>query len=226
MFDDFDDNEKQLLEMCAQIATWQFMESDPVEKERLGNELDKHLKAAADARAERVAGMGKENTEKEASTEKAAQAEKNAEQPEVEEKATATAELESDRDQVQPEPEPERVRDYVLEIPDYIKNSAAYQQVLEDQRTVQYERISEQSDPYERAAKALEAEPLEQGQEIEGELLEVAQVNGKNYYVIEQDGQRFAVPAGDEPEFEKGDEIAVSRTKEGFEAAESYGYGL
>ncbi len=220
MFDD--DNEKKLLETCAQLATWQFMESDPVEKERLGKELEKYLDAAAEARAERISDMEKNKDEKAAQVE-------SEDKPEAKEKAEAEANSELEKNNSEREEsdvgQPERVLELMLEIPDYIKNSAAYQQVLEDQRTVQYERISAQSDPYERAAKALEAEPLDPGQEIDGEVVEVAKVNGKNYYVIEQDGERFAVPSGDEPEFEKGDEIAVSRTKEGFEAGETYDHG-
>ena len=80
-------------------------------------------------------------------------------------------------------------------------------------------------DPYEKAAKELDATPMKQGQEIEGEVVDVAKVGGVNYYVVEQDGERLAVPAGDKPEHDKGDEIAASRTKEGFETREAYGYG-
>lgn len=80
-------------------------------------------------------------------------------------------------------------------------------------------------DPYEKAATELDAKPMKEGQEIEGEVVEVAKVDGKNYYVVEQDGERLAVPAGDKPEHDKGEEITVSRTKEGFETGEAYGYG-
>ena len=80
-------------------------------------------------------------------------------------------------------------------------------------------------DPYAQAAQELNAKPLEQGQEIEGEVIEVAKAGGQNYYVIEQDGERLAVPAGEKPEHEKGDEITATRTPEGFETGEAYGYG-
>ncbi|ARV21014.1 hypothetical protein AEP_04100 (plasmid) [Curvibacter sp. AEP1-3] len=83
----------------------------------------------------------------------------------------------------------------------------------------------EKGDPYAQAAQELNAKPLEQGQEIEGEVIEVAKAGGQNYYVIEQDGERLAVPAGDKPEHEKGDEITATRTPEGFETGEAYGYG-
>lgn len=79
----------------------------------------------------------------------------------------------------------------------------------------------------EAAASELDAKLVEPGTEIEGEVLEVAQVNGQSLYVVEQDGERFAVPAGEKPEFEKGDEITVERSEDGrsYEASESYSYG-
>lgn len=80
-------------------------------------------------------------------------------------------------------------------------------------------------DPYAQAAQELNAKTLEHGQEIEGEVIEVAKAGGQNYYVIEQDGERLAVPAGEKPEHEKGDEITATRTPEGFETGEAYGYG-
>ena len=43
--------------------------------------------------------------------------------------------------------------------------------------------------------------------------------------VIEQDGERLAVPAGDKPEYRPGDEITAARSPEGIEVGESYGYG-
>lgn len=84
---------------------------------------------------------------------------------------------------------------------------------------------SDQLDPYAQAAKELNAKPMEQGQEVEGEVIDLAMVNGENYYVIDQDGERLAVPAGEKPEHDKGDEIAVERTKDGFETSAAYGYG-
>ena len=83
----------------------------------------------------------------------------------------------------------------------------------------------DQFDPYAQAAKELNAKPMEQGQEVEGEVIDVSMVDGENYYLIEQDGERFAVPAGEKPEHEKGDEISIERTKQGFETSASYGYG-
>jgi len=79
----------------------------------------------------------------------------------------------------------------------------------------------------EAAANELDAKLVEPGQEVEGEVLEVAQVNGQSLYVVEQDGERYAVPAGEKPEFEKGDEITVERSEDGrsYEASESYSYG-
>jgi len=80
-------------------------------------------------------------------------------------------------------------------------------------------------DPYEKAAAELEAKPLKEGQEVEGEVVEVAKIDGQNYYVVEQDGERVAVPAGAKPEHGKGDEISASHGKEGIEVEEAYGYG-
>lgn len=80
-------------------------------------------------------------------------------------------------------------------------------------------------DPYAQAAKELDAKPMKEGQEVEGTIVEATNVDGRNYYVVEQDGERFAVQAGEKPEHEKGDEITASRTRDGFETAEDYGYG-
>jgi len=80
-------------------------------------------------------------------------------------------------------------------------------------------------DPYAQAARELDAKPLQQGQEAEGEVIEVKQAGGQNYYVIEQDGERLAVPAGEKPEYRAGDEITATRNPEGIEVGESYGYG-
>lgn len=79
----------------------------------------------------------------------------------------------------------------------------------------------------EAAASELDAKLVDHGQEIEGEVVDVAQVNGQNLYVIEQDGERYAVPAGENPDFEKGDEITVERSEDGrsYEAGESYSFG-
>jgi len=271
----FEDNtEKRLLEKCAQLATWHFLENDPVEKERLAAELAQCVKEAAKAKEEKKAGA-----------EKAAQIDKKKEQQEAKEKAEIQAnEAEAaehaewekgmleraERGREDHGAAPEKVLERTLVIPEYIRNCPAYQQVLEGQRAAQAERIAaearannyqglanqarlevaeareerseqqqqpesgkEQAEPgieadgdysYEQASKELDAEPIKDGQEIEGEVVDVAKVNGQNYYVIEQDGERLAVPAGDKPEYEKGDEITVSRSKEGFETGESYGY--
>jgi hypothetical protein len=80
-------------------------------------------------------------------------------------------------------------------------------------------------DPYEQAAQALDAKPLEEGQGIEGEVLAVEKNAGNHYYIVEQDGERVAVPAGEKPEYSAGDEISAERTKNGFEIGEAYGYG-
>lgn len=84
---------------------------------------------------------------------------------------------------------------------------------------------SDNHDPYAEAARTLDAKPMKAGQEIEGEVIDVAKVDGRNYYVIEQDGERLAVPAGDKPEHDKGDEIRATSTPDGFETAVAYGYG-
>lgn len=83
----------------------------------------------------------------------------------------------------------------------------------------------DQPDPYAEAAHQLDAQPMKEGQEVEGEVVEVAQVDGENYYVVEQDGKRMAVPAGKEPEHEAGDEITATRSADGFETGESYSHG-
>jgi len=85
--------------------------------------------------------------------------------------------------------------------------------------------IERERDPYEDAAKQLDAKTVKEGQDVEGEVLQVTQVDGKNYYVVDQDGERVAIPAGDKPEHEKGDDITASRTKEGFETSEARDYG-
>jgi len=267
----FEDNtEKRLLEKCAQLATWHFLENDPVEKERLAAELAQCVKEAAKAKEE-----------KKASAARTAHIDKKKEQQEAKEKAEFQAKEAEAAEHAEWEKRmleraergreghgaaPEKVLERTLVIPEYIRNCPAYQQVLEGQRAAQAERIAaearannyqglanqarmeaaeernehqqpesgkEQAEPgieadsdyaYEQAAKELDAEPIKDGQEIEGEVVDVAQVDGQNYYVIEQDGERLAVPAGDKPEYEKGDEITVSRTKEGFETGDSYGY--
>lgn len=79
--------------------------------------------------------------------------------------------------------------------------------------------------PYEKAAQELDAATLKDGQELEGEVLDVAKVDGQHYYVVEQDGERTAVPAGNEPEYERGDEISVTRTGNQFETTAGYDYG-
>lgn len=79
-------------------------------------------------------------------------------------------------------------------------------------------------DPYLLAADQLDAKTLEQGQEIEGEVVEIVKSGDENYYVLEHEGERLAVPAGDEPEHEVGDEIIATRTREGFEIEDAYGY--
>ena len=84
---------------------------------------------------------------------------------------------------------------------------------------------SSEPDPYGQAARELDAKPLQAGQEAEGEVIEVKQAAGQTYYVIEQNGERLAVPAGEKPEYRTGDEITASRTAEGFEVGESYDYG-
>lgn len=105
----------------------------------------------------------------------------------------------------------------------------------EDRREHQAEQVARQDpatpgvegkfDPYEKAAAELDAKPLKEGQEVEGEVVEVAKIDGQNYYVVEQDGDRVAVPAGDKPEHGKGDEISASHGKNGIEVEEAYGYG-
>lgn len=114
-----------------------------------------------------------------------------------------------------------RMEAYAAE--DKISNREQQHEAAQDPATPGIE--PDQFDPYAQAAKELNAKPMEQGQEVEGEVIGVAMVNGENYYLVEQDGERLAVPAGDKPEHEMGDEIAVERTKEGFETSASHGYG-
>jgi hypothetical protein len=111
-------------------------------------------------------------------------------------------------------PVPQWIRDF----PDY-ETLLARQRVIVAQELAKYEEFK-----YGQAAGELDAEPLADGQEVEGEILEVAQVDGENFYIIDQDGDRVAVPAGDNPEYQQGDEISVTRESAGFEIAESYGY--
>lgn len=80
-------------------------------------------------------------------------------------------------------------------------------------------------DPYLRAANQLDAKMLVESQEIEGEVVEIVRSGDENYYVLEHEGERLAVPAGQEPQHEVGDEIIVTRTREGFETEDAYGYG-
>lgn len=85
--------------------------------------------------------------------------------------------------------------------------------------------VEGERNPYAQDAAKLEAQPVKEGQEVEGEVLEVAKVADRNYYLVEQDGERYAVPAGKEPAYEAGDEITASHGKEGVEVEEAYGYG-
>lgn len=114
--------------------------------------------------------------------------------------------------------------------------SAMYQGLVNQARMEARDDRNEQQPPmveaeaktltaYEQAAAELDARPMKEGDEFEGEIVDVAEVNGKSYYVLEQDGERIAVPAGERPEYETGDEINVSRTQEGFETGESNDYG-
>lgn len=85
--------------------------------------------------------------------------------------------------------------------------------------------VEGERNPYAQDAAKLEAQPVKAGQEVEGEVLDVAKVDGRNYYLVEQDGERYAVPAGKEPAHEAGDEITASHGKDGIEVGEAYGYG-
>lgn len=286
--------EKGPLEHCAELATWHQLETDPVQKERIAAELAQCVMQAAKEEAQRQAeqeAKEKAEAEKKAEADKAAKAEKKEQEAKAKEEAEAKAKaaeaaehaawekdmLERMEQREQRTNAQERTLDRGLEVPQHIRESAAYQQILEAQRETQARLVEEQArryaaeqqatmyqglrnearmdayeaqeenrerkaehearqdpatpgvegkfDPYEKAAQELDAKPMKEGQEIEGEVVEVAKVDGKNYYVVEQDGERVAVPAGDKPEHEKGDEITASRTKEGFETGEAYGYG-
>lgn len=122
-------------------------------------------------------------------------------------------------------------RELVIPVPQRIRDMPEFDAILTGQRELvaQEQGLASgshsEADAYEKAAKELKAEILKDGQEIEGEIVEVAQVNGKNYYVVEQDGERLAVPTVEKPEYDKGDEITAIRTNNGFEVSETYGYG-
>jgi hypothetical protein len=111
------------------------------------------------------------------------------------------------------------VPQWIRDLPDY-ETLLARQRVIVAQELAKYEEFK-----YGQVAGELDAEPLADGQEVEGEILEVAQVDGENFYIIDQAGDRVAVPAGDNPEYQQGDEISVARESAGFEIVESYGYG-
>lgn len=99
------------------------------------------------------------------------------------------------------------------------------QQQFEERQDPATPGIEGERDPYAQAANELDAKTLQEGQDIEGEVIDVAVSGGQNYYVIEQDGERFAVPAGDAPAHERGDEITASHTNEGIETGAAYDYG-
>lgn len=290
------DQDKGPLEHCAELATWHQLETDPAQKERIAAELAQCVMQAAKEEAQRQAeqeAKEKAEAEKKAEADKAAKAEKQEQETKAKDEAEAKAKAaeaaehaawEKDmlermekRESEQRANTQERTLDRGLEVPQHIRESAAYQQILEAQRETQAKLVDEQArrytaeqqaimyqglrnearidayeaqqenrereaqhearqdpatpgvegkfDPYEKAAKELEAKPMKEGQDIEGEVVEVAKVDGKNYYVVEHEGERVALPAGDKPEHERGDEITASRTKEGFETGEAYGYG-
>lgn len=220
------------LEQCAQLATWHQIEADPAERARIAAELEKCVMQAAKEEAER---REKQEAEKKAEADKEAKAEKK--EQEAQAKAAEHAAWEKgmqerhDRAREQSSAAPERTQERAIEVPESIRGNPLYQQILDEQRAYQARLVSDQAEqikaekPYEKAAAELDAKTMKQGQEIEGEIVETAKVDGKNYYVVEQDGERLAVPAGDKPEHEKGDEITASRTKQGFETDEAYDYG-
>lgn len=282
------------LERCAELAAWHQLETDPAQKERLAAELAQCVMRAAKDDAQRQAEQDAKDkaAAKKAEADKAEKAEKKAQEAKAKEDAETKAKAAEaaehaawekemlermERDREQRSMAPERSRELALPIPPQIRESAAYQRILEEQRATQARLIDEQAaryaaearannyqgianmarieaadareekreaeerfeerqdptapgiegefDPYAKAAQELDAKAITNGQEVEGEVLEVAKVDGQNYYVVEQDGERFAVPAGDKPDYEKGDEITASRSKEGIEVEESYGYG-
>jgi hypothetical protein len=236
------ENTSPQLEQCAELATWHQLETDQAQRERIAAELEKCVMQAAREEAERRAlqeAKAKAEAEKKADADKEAKAEKNAQEAQA--KAAEAAEHAAwekgmqerqDRDREQrSQAAPERSQERQIEIPDSIRNNPLFQKILDEQRESQARLVSDQVEQitaekhYEKAAAELDAKPMKPGQDAEGEIMEVAQVDGKNYYVVEQDGERFAVPAGEKPEHEKGDEITASRTKQGFETGEAYDYG-
>jgi hypothetical protein len=282
------------IERCAELAAWHQLESDGELKEHIAAELAEQVIKAAHEDAERKAEQeanDKADAGKKAEADKAAKTEKRELEAKAREEAEAKAKaadiaehaawekslLERQEQQDRREHAKERVLDRALEVPAHIRESAAFQRMVEAQHQMQAKLIDEQArrfaaeqqansyqgmknearmeafeaqekhqerqaeqmaqqdpaipgvekkaDPYAKAASELDAKSVKEGQEIEGEVVEVAKVDGKNYYVVEQDGERLAVPAGDNPEHEKGDEITASRTKDGFETSSAYGYG-
>lgn len=248
--------ENGLLENCAELATWHQLEADPAQKERIAAELAECVKRAAKEEAEKK--------EQETKAKDEAKAAKAAEHAAWEKEMLERVEQ---LNQAAPDLKMERT----IEIPQHIRDNPIFQQVLDEQRAMQANRITTEAyaisyqglanvarfevaelrekqhereqqhearqdpatpgiekddfDPYEKAAAELDAKTMKEGQEIEGEVVDIAKVDGQNYYVLEQDGERLAIPAGNKPEHDQGDEITASRTKEGFETAEAYGYG-
>lgn len=226
-------------EFWAALKAWGKLETDPEKKATLteaAKRFSEHLKAqkkeAESAAIEQAGQFGKDNT------------------PSLYERVSVPPAAQDGRDTG-----PSLMRERVMQVPEYIRSNPMYESILAGQRQLvaaeikasMYEGIAnqarmeardarnEQHEPqppavetlnaYEQAAEELDARTMKEGDEFEGEIVAVAEVNGKNYYVLEQDGERIAVPAGERPEHEAGDEITASRTKEGFETGESHDYG-
>jgi hypothetical protein len=70
------------------------------------------------------------------------------------------------------------------------------------------------------------AKIMKKGQRIEGEITELSKIDDENYYVVETENGKTLVPAGNKPEYEKGDAIIAERTAKGFEIQQGRDYGL
>ncbi|MBZ3196341.1 hypothetical protein EIJ12_21000 [Xanthomonas perforans] len=69
---------------------------------------------------------------------------------------------------------------------------------------------------------------LENGAEIEGSIAAIEDRDGQTYYIVKaEDGTRAAVPADPDLDLEAGDEIAVSRDRDGsYQVSHANDYGM
>ena len=76
----------------------------------------------------------------------------------------------------------------------------------------------------------MEARHIENGEEISGEIAEIAHIEGQAFYAVDTENEatgkpeRVLVPVGD-TEHEPGDEIQATKTPQGVQIEQEYGYG-